>query len=100
MEKGSTSPVEIGAEMEGSGYTAQFMPAGGPNIRCLTCRAEFPAGEAHSDALGRTEGTSDPDDETAVVAINCPACGAKGTMTLHYGAMATPDEADILTALD
>jgi hypothetical protein len=48
----------------------------------------------------RIEGASDPDDEVAVVAMTCPSCGCKGTLVLKYGSEATPEESDVLRALE
>jgi hypothetical protein len=35
-----------------------------------------------------------------VVALECPECSTRGTLTLKYGPNATPDEAEVLRQLD
>lgn len=51
-------------------------------------------------SLRRLEGASDPDDMLAVVAVQCPECGRRGTVTLGYGPAASPPDGDVLRALD
>lgn len=95
-----TTLVDVIGAFEAQGYTGQFRAAGGGTIQCLTCREIISAEQAKADHLRRTEGASDPDDMTAVLAITCCHCGALGTVTLHYGAEASPEEAEALAALD
>jgi hypothetical protein len=88
------------ADYEAQGFTGQMSAQEGGLVMCYSCRATSPAGEVELVHLLRTEGASDPDDMTAVAAIVCPHCGAKGTVVLHYGALATPEEDDVLAALE
>ena len=85
--------------LEAAGYGGQFAARPGGMVLCLTCRQESPARDVPLAQLLRTEGVSDPDDETAVAALTCPRCGARGTAVLTYGAEAPPDDADVLRLL-
>jgi len=81
------------------GYGAQATSLEGGFVQCEGCEQPTPAGEVQVDALYRIEGASDPDDMSAVLAIVCPSCATKATLVLHYGPMATADDADVLAAL-
>jgi hypothetical protein len=98
--------LDILGEFEALGYTAQFLPAESEGrsepsdeLECATCRNRAPAASLASLPLRRLEGASDPDDMLAVVALECPRCGARGTVVLHYGPLATNEEDAILQAL-
>jgi hypothetical protein len=69
------------------------------SVRCGECRTDSPAADVHVDGVERLEGASDPGDMVAVIAGTCPACGARGTLTLSYGPGASADDADVLAAL-
>jgi hypothetical protein len=58
-----------------------------------------PASEVRLAQLARTEGASDPADETAIAALICPRCDARGTAVLTYGPEAPPDDAEVLRLL-
>lgn len=95
-----TTLVEVIRRFEAQGFDGQFMPASDGELRCLTCGAASPAGSCELDLLRRTEGASDPDDMVAVAGLTCPSCGAKGTVALKYGPETSPEEADVLAALE
>ena len=78
----------------------QFGVVEGAQLRCFTCREVFDASTASADRLTRLEGASDPADMVAVIPVTCPNCGASGSLVLNYGAEASPDEADVLHAMD
>jgi hypothetical protein len=96
----ATTLGEALASFEREGFTGQFVPREGTSLMCTACREESPAGSVEMEALIRTEGASDPDDMTAVAALTCPRCSARGTVTLHFGAEATVEESEILSALE
>jgi hypothetical protein len=87
-------------DLAARGYAESFWAAAGGVLRCGHCRTCTPAQTIGFDSLRRFEGDSDPDDMMAVVAVRCPACGVAGTAVLHYGPMASEEEADVLTALE
>jgi hypothetical protein len=88
--------AEALARLEADGYRGQFAARPGGTVFCVSCRHELPADEVPVDRLYRTEGVSDPDDETAIAALTCPRCGARGTAVLTYGPEAPPDDAEVL----
>ena len=51
-------------------------------------------------ALGALEGASDPDDMILVIAASCPVCSTGGTVVLGYGPNASPEDADLIVALE
>jgi hypothetical protein len=88
------------ARFEAEGYTAQFGAVEGGLVRCYSCHTNCDPGTMELNEILRIEGASDPDDEVAVMALTCPSCGCMGTLVLKYGAEATPEESDVLRALE
>jgi hypothetical protein len=88
------------ADYEAQGFTAQMSAQEGGLVMCYECRTASPATDVELAMLLRTEGASDPDDMTAVAAVTCPHCGAKGTLVLHYGATAPTEHDEVLRALE
>lgn len=80
------------------GFTVALWGRPGGRIRCGACSTTSPAGDFAIGRQRRLEGASDPADEQLVVGATCPACGAKGVLSLHYGPTAAEDDADILVA--
>jgi hypothetical protein len=91
---------EAMGRLEADGYVGQFAPRAGGTLRCFTCHRETDAGSVQLHRLLRTEGVSDAADETAIAALTCPRCGARGTVVLTYGPGAPPEEAEALRLLD
>src|SRR5688572_11421647 len=94
------SLTAILSQFEQEGFTGQFAVHDGAVLLCLACRQEHPASAFSMTALRRTEGASDPADMAAVVALTCPHCQSRGTVTLQYGPEASAGEADVLLALE
>jgi hypothetical protein len=92
--------AEALARFEAAGYTAQFGVVEGGLVRCYSCHTDCDPATMELNEILRVEGASDPDDEVAVVALTCPSCGCKGTLVLKYGAEATPEESEVLRALE
>ena len=90
---------EIIATLEAAGFGAQMAARPGAMILCFTCHVETPAADVALQALGRTEGASDPADMLAVAGLTCPNCGARGTVVLGYGPDSDQDDADVLVSL-
>jgi hypothetical protein len=95
-----TTVVEVLKGFEDAGYSGNFGAREEAMVICFTCRKETPAREVQLEKLRRTEGASDPDDMVAVAAVVCPHCGTKGTLVLHFGAEATPEENEVLRDLE
>ena len=85
---------------ERDGFTSQLAAQEGANVVCYECHTTSSAHDVELAALIRTEGASDPDDMTAVAAVTCPSCGAKGTLVLHFGAVAPVEHDEVLGALE
>ncbi|HVE99476.1 MAG TPA: hypothetical protein VNA12_09890 [Mycobacteriales bacterium] len=96
----ATTLAEALQRFEAEGFTGQFAARDGAQVMCFSCRTESPAGAVVLEGLIRTEGASDPDDMTAVAALVCPSCQAKGTVALHFGPSATLEEDEVLSAFD
>ena len=87
------------ASAERAGYTGQFGAQPGGIVRCFTCREDSDARNVALSALHRVEGASDPDANAAVAAVECPRCGAKGTLVMSYGPGSPPEDHDVLRRL-
>lgn len=94
-----TTLVEVIRRFEAQGFDGQFV-AGDDGLRCVGCGAVSDPADFDLGLLRRTEGASDPADMAAVAGLTCPACGQKGTVALKYGPESTPEEADVLSALE
>lgn len=81
------------------GFDSSFGVTDASEVECHACNVVSRASTVAMSSLRRLEGASDPDDMVAVVAITCPACGARGTAVLGYGPMATVQDSDVLKAL-
>jgi hypothetical protein len=95
-----TTLVELLKIYEDDGYTGNFGAREEATVICFGCRQETPAKEVRLESLRRTEGASDPSDMAVVAAIICPHCGQKGTLVMHYGPEATPEEDEVLRDLE
>jgi hypothetical protein len=95
-----TTVVEVLKGFEDDGYTGNFGAREEAMVICFACHQLTPAREVPLELLRRTEGASDPADMAVVAAIVCPHCGQKGTLVLHFGAEATPEEDEVLRDLE
>lgn len=95
----NTTGGDVLASFRQDGYHADLWARPGGQVRCGACGVTSPAGRFAIGRQRRLEGASDPADMQLVVGATCPACGAKGVLTLQYGPAAGPDEADIVVAL-
>jgi hypothetical protein len=92
--------IQVLDRLEADGYHAQFVPREGGLVRCTFGGHVFSASSGEPVSSRRLEGVSDPADMVLVVALRCPVCGVPGTLVLHYGPEASPEEADVLLALE
>jgi hypothetical protein len=95
----NTTLLEVLEEFAAKGYGGSMWVAENGKIRCEGCQHEFAPSELYVHELRRLEGASDPDDMIAVVAVECPVCGLKGSVVLHYGPESSPEEMEALTHL-
>ena len=94
-----TPLLAVLAGLEADGYDDQFIPLENGFIRCRCGGHQFVAASSWADQQRRLEGVSDPAEMVIVLAFSCPVCSAEGTLVLHYGPEASPEETDTLTAL-
>jgi hypothetical protein len=101
MGNGSDRTIlEVLKDLETKGFTGQFMPRDGAQVECVACHERHPADETVLRTLERLEGASDPDDMLAVVGLECPHCGAKGTAVLSYGPEASEIDIEVLRSFE
>lgn len=94
------APTTVEAAKSSGGFS-EFVVRPGAAVLCLTCRTEFAAADhAQADHMRRLEGASDPADELIIVDVVCPNCHATGTLTLSFGPEASPEDADVLSAIE
>ncbi len=86
-------------QFRADGYDGDFLIESGPALRCRACDHRIDPAQTDLDALRRLEGASDAADMVAILALECPHCGAKGTAVAAYGPMASADEDDLLRVL-
>jgi hypothetical protein len=95
---GSTLTEVLDAYTAG-GFASHFIVTDDSRLECGECDAVSDPAAVAMSSLRRLEGESDPDDMMAVVALTCPVCSTKGTVTLGFGPAASAQDADVLGAL-
>ena len=85
---------------ERDGYVSAFQVGEDGELTCGACGRASRPDEVEMPSLRRLEGASDPADMSAVLALACPHCGAKGTVVVRYGPEAEPGEAALLLGID
>lgn len=93
------SVIEVIERYRERGYEGQFAARPDEMVHCYSCKDDSPADQVPLEALHRFEGASDPGDEQVVAAMECPSCGALGTMSLPYGSGATGEDLAVLEHL-
>jgi hypothetical protein len=91
--------LDVLDEFSRQGWSSQFAARPGGVVECESCHHTVAAGDATVLAFRRLEGASDPDDMLAVVALECPECGRRGSLVCNYGPTATPEDAAVLLEL-
>ncbi|MCA1819080.1 MAG: hypothetical protein LC620_03350 [Halobacteriales archaeon] len=91
--------TDVVARYEREGFKGQFAARAGGRVFCATCRRESDARDVSLQALHRMEGVSDPGEEMAVAALQCPICDARGTLALTFGPGASPEDGQVLARL-
>jgi hypothetical protein len=92
--------IEVLGDLEAMGFTGQFVPRENAEVECLACHRHLPANETVLRHLRRLEGQSDPADMVAVVGLECPHCGTRGTTVLSYGPEASRFDSEVLAAFE
>ncbi len=96
----ATTVVGLLSRYAADGYDTELMVTRDGQIRCLACDHESDPADTDLDSMQRVEGASDPDDLQVIAALTCPNCGAKGAIVVAYGPNGSPEDADVLAALD
>ena len=94
------SLVEVLRRYERHGFPSQFATRPGGNVRCLACQRDHPARWVGLLAMHRLEKKSNPGNEMAVAAVECPACEERGTLALSLANSAPVAEKLLLSLLD
>ncbi len=95
----NTTGGAVIASFQDEGYLAELWAQPEGQVRCGACGVTSPAAAFSVGRQRRLEGASDPDDMQLVVGAICPACGARGVLTLQYGPKASQQDADVVVAL-
>ena len=96
----NTTLLEVLDELSRAGFSATMWVTADGKLRCEGCRHEFDPSDVKVHHFRRLEGASDPDDMLAVAAVECPDCGTKATIVLHYGPESSPEEMHVLRHLE
>lgn len=96
----SDSLADVVRNYERHGFPSQFAARPGGNVRCLSCRRDHPARWVKLLALHRLEGESDPDEEVAIAALECPACEERGTLALSFGPAGSIEDRLVLSLVE
>lgn len=94
-----TTLSEVLEEYRRAGFASDFSVESDTRVRCNHCATVFDSGRLPMFSLRRLEGASDPADMMAVVAAECPVCGADGTLVLGFGPMAATEDGLVLRSL-
>ncbi len=100
IDDSEESVLEVLKRYEAKGFEGQFSARAGGMVHCHSCNADEPAAQTSVEAMHRFEGSTDPNDESVLVALECLACGAWGTATLSYGPESAAEDASVLQELN
>ncbi len=81
------------------GFSSSFIVTDEAALECVECGKKSTPDKVKMSSLRRLEGESDPADMVAVVAVTCPACGARGTAVLGFGPMSTEQDSYVIQGL-
>jgi hypothetical protein len=95
----NTTLLEVLDELAQAGFAATMWVAADGKLRCEGCNHELDPSAVRVHQFRRLEGASDPDDMLVVAAVECPQCGTKASIVLHFGPESSPEEMEVLTHL-
>jgi hypothetical protein len=96
----NTTLVAVLAAYAAEGFDTDFFVTSEAMLRCGACRAAHAPTGVILHGLRRLEGASDPADMAAVLCLECPSCGAKGTAVVRFGPEAGPQDDEVLAAVE
>ena len=85
--------------LEATGYGSEFI-LDEHGFGCRSCEQIHTPERLVVEATYRFEGVSDPGDESIVIALRCPECGAAGIVVSAYGLDAEPQLLSLLARLE
>lgn len=97
---GASTILEALDWLKERGFGGNMFVTDGAVVRCGACRHDMPAAELDLRHLIRLEGASDPSEMAAVLGLVCHDCGTKGAAVVRFGPEASPDEAEVLRAVE
>ncbi|HJR24210.1 MAG TPA: hypothetical protein VJ804_01970 [Acidimicrobiales bacterium] len=97
---GDRTLTEVLAGLSEEGFTEDVLVREDGQLCCARCGHCVAAEDMQLRALRRLEGASDPSDMAAVLGLECPACGMRGTAIVRFGPEAGPGEEIVLQHLD
>lgn len=99
MDGSETTVTEAIDGLRRRGFTHDFTVVPPGVVRCEGCGSVHAPETLDIAELIRIEGTSDPEDEAAVIGAVCSACGIRGVLVVAYGPSASAEEATVITGL-
>jgi hypothetical protein len=96
---GESTITEVLEGYAQGGFSGSFVVSDEGELECVECGTVAPPDRYSMSSLRRLEGSSDPADMVAVVAITCPECAFRGTVILGFGPNATAQDSDVLKGL-
>ena len=92
--------TELLTELAEEGFTEDVLVRDDGYVCCRHCGHCVAAEDMQLRALRRVEGASDPADMAAVLGLECPECGTKGTAIVRYGPEAAAGDVIVLQHVD
>lgn len=97
---GANSLIDVLRAASERGYATPLRLDGRGRLLCGACENSSAAASVEVDRYQRLEGASDAADLMLVALVECPHCGARGSMTLGYGPNSSDADASFLAELD
>ena len=97
---GERTLLEVLAELAEEGFTEDVLVREDGHLCCRGCGHCVAPEDMQLKAMRRIEGASDPSDMAAVLGLECPGCGTRGTAVVRYGPEVGPGDDLVLRHLD
>ena len=92
--------VEVLAGLAEEGFTEDVLVREDGHVCCRRCGHCVAPQDMQLRHFRRVEGASDPGDMAAVLGLECPECGTRGSAVVRYGPEAGPGDVIILQHVD
>ena len=97
---GPETLVEALEELRQLGFVEDIQVTEDGELCCRACGHCVHAEDMELLELRRLEGASDPGDMAAVLGVQCPGCGAKGSAVVRFGPEAGPGDEHVLRHIE